>query len=107
MAPLWMKLILDFVAWPAGAGAGRIAALHHKILDHTMKCRAVVEALACQEDEIVDRERRFLGIELDLDGSLLGMEDGVIVHLLIKAHFGRFRKLLPVRHDCSCLGGTL
>ena len=51
---LRMELILEAVPWSAGAGSGRIAALGHEVLDHTVKDGSVVEALAGEEDKVVD-----------------------------------------------------
>ena len=64
VAQLGMELVGETVARTAGAGAGRIAALRHEVLDHPVEDRAIVKSLAGQEDEIVDRARRLIGEQL-------------------------------------------
>ena len=46
-------------------GGGVAAALDHEIADHAMEQRAVVEALVHVAQEVLDRERRALRIQLD------------------------------------------
>ena len=52
-----IELILELVPGTAHAGAGRVAALHHEIVDHPVEDGVVVESFACQEDQVVDRLR--------------------------------------------------
>src|SRR6185437_7419451 len=50
------------------------AALDHEALDHAMKLRAAVMAILHVAEEIVDRPRRRVGIELERDRSRRGIE---------------------------------
>src|SRR5579859_2024359 len=52
------RFVIEAIPWPAGAGAGWIARLGHKVRDDAVKSHAIVETLTRQEDEIVDRHRR-------------------------------------------------
>ena len=88
---LGVKLVGEFVSGTAAAGALRIAALDHEIRNHAMKNGAVVERLPGlgsfrQADEVLDRARRLVGEQLDLERAFRGIECGVDV----------------VGHHCDC-----
>src|ERR1700733_11604158 len=54
-------LVFELVAGTSAAGAGRIAALHHEIRNHSMKNGTVIELLFGQEYEIIHRFRGVRG----------------------------------------------
>ena len=64
-----VELVLELVARAAGAGAGRVAALDHEVLDDPVEDHAVVEALAGELLEVRDGLRRVLVEELERDGA--------------------------------------
>src|SRR5690606_19819887 len=49
------RFVLELVAGAAASGAGGVATLNHEVADYTVEEDAIVEALACQKDEVVDR----------------------------------------------------
>ena len=53
-----VRLVLELVAGAAHAGAGRVAALDHEVRDDAVEDDAVVEAVARELDEVLDRLRR-------------------------------------------------
>ena len=60
---------LDAVAGAAHAGALGAAALDHEAGDDAMKDQAVVVALVCQGDEVIDTLGRLLGVQLAGDDA--------------------------------------
>src|SRR5581483_5860545 len=56
------------------AGAGRVAALDHEVGDDAVEDDAVVEAVARELREVLDRLRRVVGIELDADRAVVRMQ---------------------------------
>src|SRR5262249_29650874 len=60
----------------------RVAALDDAVSYDTVKSEAVVEFLADQLLEILDVERRDVGVERDLEAAVIGLEhrDLVVVH---------------------------
>ena len=62
---LGMELVAEAVARATGAGAGGIAALRHEVLDDAVEDRAVIEAFAGQEHEVVDGLRGLVGEETE------------------------------------------
>ena len=82
-------LVAEAVAGTAAAGAGRVAGLDHEVVDHAMELHAVVEALSGEKHEVVDRLRRVLGIELELDRAAIRLDRHRVVLLRVDLHFGR------------------
>ena len=80
------NLILELVAGPAGAASGWIARLGHEILQHAMKVRVVVEAIAGQKDEIIHRCRGLVGEEPHAHIAFLGLENGVVLARRVNRH---------------------
>jgi hypothetical protein len=76
-------LVRDRVAGPAGAVALRVAALCDEVRDYAVASEAVVEVLLRQENEVVDRERRRLGVQLNDDVAFVGLDRGdvALVHV--------------------------
>ena len=66
-----VELVLERVAGAAGAGALRAAALDHEVLDHAVEDQPVVEAVAGELAEVLDRLRRVVVEELDVIGPAL------------------------------------
>src|SRR5207247_7651778 len=62
-----VELVLELVSGPARSGPRRIAALDHEIRDDAGEDQLVVEAVARKLDEVVDRVRRVVGVEHDVD----------------------------------------
>ncbi len=58
---LGAELVGELVARAAAAGAGGVPALSHEVGDDAVKRRAVVEAVAGQEDEVVHGHGRVGG----------------------------------------------
>ena len=54
---LGTELVGELVARAAAAGAGGVTTLRHEVGDHAVKRRAVIEAVAGQEDEVVHGHR--------------------------------------------------
>ena len=71
-----VELVLELVARAAGAGALRAAALDHEVGDDAVEDQPVVEALAGELGEVLDRLRGLVGEELDLDRSFAGVKRG-------------------------------
>jgi hypothetical protein len=84
-----VKLIPDAIAGSTRTGTGGVAALGHEVLDHPVKGRAIVKALARQKDEIVDGNGRLVGKKLDLDRPARRIKGCEIILLWIQGHFGR------------------
>ena len=82
-----MELICEAIARTAATGAGGVAALDHEIGDHAVEDGAIVETLARQEDEIVDRLGRFIGEKSDGDVAFIGVEDGGVALLGVEVPF--------------------
>ena len=74
------ELALDAVARAAHSSAVRVAALDHESGDHPVENGAVIKALADEGDKVVYGVGRDLGIELRLDGALVGLDgdDGIL-----------------------------
>ena len=94
-------LVLELVARPAGAGAGRVAPLQHEAVDDAVEDHAVVKPLAGEEDEVVDGLRGVLGEELDVDLPHAGVDLGGVMLGRVDGHLRRFLVLL------LCHGGSL
>src|SRR3954454_9632766 len=71
-----VDLVLERVAGAARPGAERAAALDHEVLDHAVEADAVVEAVGRELAEVLDRLRRVVVEELDLDRSVVGVQRG-------------------------------
>ena len=67
----------------AAATAFRAAALHHKrwAFDDAVKIEAIVKAVTGQKDEIVDRDRRFFGEQLNVEFAPAGCKCATYVLL--------------------------
>src|SRR5262245_52141267 len=72
------ELVTYGIARPPAAIARRVAALGHKPLDHAVPGEAVVEAFSRQEYKVVDRLRRQVGSQLDLDVAARRSDGGQI-----------------------------
>ncbi|VTR63991.1 conserved hypothetical protein [Desulfosarcina cetonica] len=95
-----VELILELVARPAGAIAKGTSTLDHESLDDPMEPQPVVKVASPrgllpsfgQVDEVPDGFRALLGVELDLEGSHVGLEnsrgpiDLLLVTLLLVRH---------------------
>ena len=71
-------LVGERVAGPARAGAGRVAALQDAVavVDQlAVADRVVVELRLRERDERVDRAGRLLGVQLELDVALAGLDE--------------------------------
>jgi hypothetical protein len=75
MAQARGKLIPEAVPRSTCTSASRIAALYHKISDHPVEDRIIIETLPGKEHEIVNRRRYFICVERDGDIANIGMED--------------------------------
>ena len=70
MLESWSKFVGKFVAGAAHAGAGRVATLDHEIRDNAVEGEAIVEALACQIEEVGDGKGCLAGEEGGMDITL-------------------------------------
>ena len=70
------ELALDAVAGAAHAGALGAAALDHEAGDDTVEDQAIVVALVCQRDEIIDTLGCLLGVQLAGDDAAVFHGDG-------------------------------
>src|SRR5579884_2182949 len=68
------RLVLELVAGAAPAAALRVAALDHEVIDDAMEGEPVVEAVAGEEYEVVDRLRRAGRVERDDDVAPFGAD---------------------------------
>ena len=85
-----MEFALEAVAGAAGAGAGGVSSLGHEAFENAMEGDAVVEALAGEEDEVVDDPGNFVCVEFDLELiALLQLEDGSVSLRGVYDHIGR------------------
>ena len=78
------KLALDGVLRAAGAVAQRVAALHHKAGNNAVKGQSVIKAVVCKVHKVLNRDRRCIAVQLDvnravvLDGDLcMVLTDGL------------------------------
>ena len=73
---VWIVLgfVNESVTRTAAAGALRITALDHEVLNDAMELRPVVELILRQKDEVVDGDRGFLRIKLANDRATTGVE---------------------------------
>ena len=69
-----VELVLERVARAAGAGARRVAALDHEVGDDAVEDDAVVEAVARELREVLDRLRRVVVEELDRDRAVIRVQ---------------------------------
>ena len=67
------ELALDAVAGTAHAGALGAAALDHEAGNDAVEDEAVIKAAVCQRDEVIDRLRRDIRVEL-------GGDDAAVFH---------------------------
>ena len=72
--PVLVGLVLELVAGPARAGAGRVTALDHEVGDDAVEHDAVVEALPGEALEVLDGLGRVGRVELELDRAVIGVE---------------------------------
>ena len=56
----------DFVAWSAGSGAKGTSALNHEIRNHAMENESVIESAFGEFDEIGDRSRRVVVVQVNI-----------------------------------------
>src|SRR5207245_9798136 len=68
-----VELVLERVARAARPGSGRVSALNHEVLDHAVEDDAVVEAVGSELPKVLDRLRRVLIEELQLDRAVVGL----------------------------------
>ena len=84
-----VELVLERVAGAAGSGALRAAALDHEVRDHPVEAEVVVEALGGELAEVLDRLRRILVVELELDRAGIGVHGGCDMGGTLVASSGR------------------
>ena len=104
-----LAFILELVTGAAPARARGIAPLDDEIIDHAVEDNTVVKALLCQEDEIVHRLGRVLGIEFKDNRALCRLDRHPVVLCRVDLHCRRGPPLLgchvlfsfpiPVRRD--------
>src|ERR1700676_2782845 len=82
-------LVLELVARPTAARAGRIAALHHEIRDHSMENRTVVALLLSQEYEIVNGLGRVFGKQLANNLATRRLKRSRVLFGSVDRHLGR------------------
>ena len=82
-----------------------VAALDHEVGDDAVELDAVVEAVAGQEDEVVDGVRRVLGEEIDDDRPARGLERRGVFVCRVDRH-GRGRVIL-FAHHLQCRRATI
>src|SRR5690606_7818649 len=87
------QLVVELVARPAAAVAGRVATLGHEVLDDAVEGQPVVEVVARQDDEVVDRPRRLVLEQVDLDVADVRGEGRRVVRRLVDAHRWRLLEL--------------
>ena len=61
------ELTLDVISGTAHTRSVGASALDHEAGDNTVECKSVIEALACELDEVLYCDGSDLGIELNLD----------------------------------------
>ena len=69
-------LVGESITGSPGAGAKGATALDHEVVDHPVELQPVVEAALRQIDEVCHRERGPVGEQVDVDGALVGLDDG-------------------------------
>src|SRR2546422_969799 len=73
-------------AGAAPSAALRISALDDELGNNTVEREAVVEAVACERDEVVHRVRRELRVELHHDRAAVGVDRDLVDGVLIDLH---------------------
>src|SRR5581483_7696712 len=100
-----MKLISKFVAGPAGAFAGGVAALRHEIRDDAMEDDALVESFTRQEDKVVYGLGGFVGEEFNNHCAFFCFHAGFVFLFGVNDHRGRgvplFCHLVSLFHLCG------
>src|SRR5262249_48594337 len=79
-------LVIPLIARPAASAALWIASLYHKVLNNGVERRPIVKPVAGEKHEIIDRYRRAICKQIDLDVSTLRMEYRLIFLFRINAH---------------------
>src|SRR5579885_828567 len=88
-----LGFILETVTRTSAAGAGRIAALNHEVLDDAMKQRAVIKFFPREKNKIVHGFWRILGKQVADDFPARGIKRGGIFLGRIDGHRRRSRIL--------------
>ena len=65
------ELALDGVLRAAGAVAQRAAALDHKAGDDAVERQSVVKTVVCQVHKVLNRDRRCIAVQLDVDRAVV------------------------------------
>ena len=90
-------------AGAAAPGAGGVAALDHKVADHTVKEEAIVIALLGKKDKVVDCFGRMLSIKLDHNAASWRFDGRLVILLGVDLHIWGF---VPLFHNevplCFC-----
>src|SRR2546423_10017973 len=99
------RLLVDVVARATESVAERISALDHEIGGDTKEVKPVVEGLASEVDERIDRLRRPLRVEGDVEGSAARLHHGA--ELLARVNIlPRSLEADPARRGCGDLLAT-
>jgi hypothetical protein len=79
---LLVEFSLDRVARTTSAGSLRTTTLDHEILDHAMKCHAVIVTNLGQTDQILAMTRSHFGPQIERDIAHVGFEQNLIGKLV-------------------------
>ena len=106
-----VELVLERVARAAGAGALRAAALDHEVGDHAVEGEPVVEPVAGELAEVLDRLRRVVVEELDRDRAGIGVKRGLRTSpatlVIARASYPAAEDALPVVRQPQPSRGSL
>src|SRR3990172_3854536 len=81
-------LILKSVSRTTRPSPGRIASLDDELADHPVEHHTIVESFSGQENKVVNRFGRVLGVELHFDLPSVGFDAGLIRFFCIDLHGG-------------------
>jgi hypothetical protein len=70
-----VRLVLELVAGTARPVPARTPSLDHEVGDDAMKDQTVVELVVHVVEKILHRDRRLVGVELDLDVAFRRLEN--------------------------------
>ena len=80
------EFALDRLIRAAHAGALGVSALDHEAVDDAVEGQAVIEALFCQLQEVFDRDRGGVAVQLHGDGAVILHLD---LHMVLSGRAGR------------------
>ena len=86
---LAVDLVLELVARPACPSTQGTATLNHEVANDPMEDDTVVEPISGQGHEVVHRDRRPGGVEVDFDRVVIGVDGRRVLLVEVERELGR------------------